>query len=702
MNSRWSDQEAERFVARYARRWGRDLALRTYASRLLGGEPSLVLHGGGNTSVKTEITNLLQDRVSALMVKASGHDLARIEPGGHTGLDLSHLVRLRNLEQLDDRQMVDEFMTHRLDPRSRVPSIETLVHAFLPPKFIDHCHADAILALTNQPGGEALVRDALGDGVLVLDYFEPGFSLAKASAGAFHRHPDRTGMVWMRHGLITWGETARESYEATIDLVSRAEAFLARKASRSLTLRVRTSPEAAQARWSRVAPILRGLLARPTGNPDQPWQRDVLLPLQSRETLDLLDSHEGRSLAVTPPLTADHLIRIRNLPLWIEPPESDDSHAWKKQVRKSLSDYSRDYRAFVRRHRIPDPESGSSGDFSPRLILIPGIGAACAGRDAEAAGIARDIARQTFAVKARIARMGGTYQGLEESHLYLMEHRGIQQAKLAGAEQPLRSHVAVVTGAAGAIGSGISRGLLEEGCHVAVTDLPGDRLEGLAAELNGRFPNRVTAVPLDVTSPRSVAEAFDSIVLKWGGIDLVVINAGVALAGSLAEMDSGEFRKSERVNVEGTLHLLSRAARHFRLQGTGGDVVLVSTKNVFAPGAGFGAYSATKAASHQLARIASLELAEMGVRVNMVAPDAVFSDGARRSGLWEQVGPDRMRARGLDREGLEEYYRKRNLLQARITAEHVARAVLFFASRQTPTTGATLPVDGGLPDATPR
>ncbi len=702
MKSRWSDQEAERFVVRYARRWGRDLALRTYASRLLGRESALVLHGGGNTSVKTRISNLLQDRISALMVKASGHDLARIEPEGHTGLDLIHLIRLQSLEQLDDRQMVDEFMTRRLDPRSHVPSIETLVHAFLPPKFIDHCHADAILALTNQPNGEALVREALGDEVLVLDYFEPGFSLAKASADAFHHDPNRAGMVWMKHGLVTWGQTARESYEATIDLVNRAESFLAREASRSLSLRVRTSPETALSRWSRVAPILRGALARATGHPDHPWERVILIPLLSRDTLDLLDSHPGRLLAVTPPLTADHLIRIRNLPLWIEPPESDDSLAWKKQIREALSGYSKECGAFIQRHREPGSEAGSAADLSPRLILIPGIGAACAGPDIKAAGIARDIARQTFMVKVRIARMGGIYQGLDESHLYQMEHRGIQQAKLSGGGQPLSSHVAVVTGAAGAIGSGISRGLLEEGCHVAVTDLPGDRLDGLAAELNGGFPNRVTAVPMDVTSTRSVAEAFDSIVLKWGGVDLVVINAGIALTGSLAEMDSGEFRKSERVNVEGTLHLLSEAARHFRIQGTGGDVVLVSTKNVFAPGAGFGAYSATKAASHQLARIASLELAAMDVRVNMVAPDAVFSDGDRRSGLWEQVGPDRMRARGLDQEGLEEYYRKRNLLKTRVTADHVARAVLFFASRQTPTTGATLPVDGGLPDATPR
>jgi len=188
----------------------------------------------------------------------------------------------------------------------------------------------------------------------------------------------------------------------------------------------------------------------------------------------------------------------------------------------------------------------------------------------------------------------------------------------------------------------------------------------------------------------------------WGGIDLVIINAGVALVSSLARMSLEAFRRLERVNTEGTLLILSEAAHHFELQATGGDIVLISTKNVFAPGAQFGAYSATKAAAHQLARIASLELAGIGVRVNMVSPDAVFSHGTRRSGLWAEVGPDRMRARGLDEAGLEEYYRSRNLLKAKVTARHVAKAVLFFASRQTPTTGATLPVDGGLPDATPR
>jgi NAD(P)-dependent dehydrogenase (short-subunit alcohol dehydrogenase family) len=220
--------------------------------------------------------------------------------------------------------------------------------------------------------------------------------------------------------------------------------------------------------------------------------------------------------------------------------------------------------------------------------------------------------------------------------------------------------------------------------------------------LSERFGKRVMAVPLDVTDEGSVKKGFEAVIEEWGGVDLVIVNAGIAMVSSIAEMSLERFRRLEKVNIEGTLLVLAETGRHFKLQGTGGDIVVVSTKNVFAPGAKFGAYSATKAASHQLARIAVLELADLGVRVNMVSPDAVFSHGERKSGLWAEVGPDRMKARGLDEEGLEEYYRSRNLLKARVTAEHVGRAVLYFATRQTPTTGATIPVDGGLPDATPR
>ena len=701
MQNRWREDEATQFIANYAGRWGQDLALRTYASRLLGAEEALVLHGGGNTSVKGTYTNILGERIPAIYVKASGHDMAAIEPAGHPGLDLAHLRKLRALPELSDELMLQEFRAHLLDPRAPNPSLETLVHTFLPAKYIEHTHADAILALTNQVHGDKLVKQALGDQVIVLEYVRPGFQLAKAAAAAFETNPGAKAMVWLRHGLVTWGETARESYDAMIELVSRAEAFLAKRAARPLVVKVSTPLATAQERLPRVAPILRGLLAQPSGNADQPYLRVILQPLINREVLDFVDSERGRAVALTPPLTSDHLIRTKALPLWIDAPAYDDPERLREQISRAIQDYAAAYDAYVERHAARLPGSLTRFDSLPRVVLMPGLGAVSAGKDVAAARIARDITAHTLAVKARVAAMG-SYEGLPEAELFDMEYQSFQHAKLGSSGLPLSREVALVTGAAGAIGSAISQELLQQGCHVAVTDLPGENLDTLVNELRVAFGDRVLGVPLDVTDQNSVATAFRAVIEAWGGVDLIVANAGVAMVSSLAEMSLDSFRKLERVNVEGTLLVIAEAARHFRAQGTGGDIVLVSTKNVFAPGAKFGAYSSTKAAAHQLARIASLELAEIGVRVNMVSPDAVFSHGGRKSGLWAEVGPDRMRARGLDEKGLEEYYRQRNLLKAKVTAEHVAKAVLFFATRQTPTTGATLPVDGGLPDATPR
>ncbi|TMA38371.1 MAG: SDR family NAD(P)-dependent oxidoreductase [Deltaproteobacteria bacterium] len=457
----------------------------------------------------------------------------------------------------------------------------------------------------------------------------------------------------------------------------------------------------ALARVRQVAPVLRGCLAEPSGDPDRPHRRAIVLPLVTPEVLAFVDGDGGRERALTPPLTSDHLIRTKAFPLWIERPAYDEPARLAAQVREAVRRYGAEYHAYVERHASRLPEGLGRFDALPRVVLLPGLGALCAGGDVRAAGIARDITAHTLAVKAEVGAMGN-YEGLPEAELFDMEYHSFQHAKLGAGEAPLAGEVAIVTGAAGAIGSGICQALLDHGCHVAATDLPGKPLDELVAELRAPYGPRVAGVPLDVTDARSVADAFASVAATWGGVDLVVVNAGLAHVAGLPELDLEAFRRLERVNVEGALLVMAEAARHLRLQGTGGDIVLVSTKNVFAPGAKFGAYSATKAAAHQLARVASLELAEIDVRVNMVAPDAVFSHQARRSGLWATVGPDRMRARGLDEAGLEDYYRGRNLLKARVTAEHVGRAVLFFATRQTPTTGATIPVDGGLPDATPR
>jgi rhamnose utilization protein RhaD (predicted bifunctional aldolase and dehydrogenase)/NAD(P)-dependent dehydrogenase (short-subunit alcohol dehydrogenase family) len=701
MLNRWKDSEAQQTLDRYAPKWGADLAIRIYTSRLLGTDPQLVLHGGGNTSVKSTAPNIVGENLTIMYVKATGHNLGTIEPEGLPGVDLLQLQKLRALASLGDEAMVNQYRLCLLDSRSPTPSVEALVHALIPNKFVDHTHANAILAMTNQSDGEALLAEALGRDVCTLDYVNPGFDLAKATAHCYEKNPSRRGMVWARHGIVTWGETAKESYEAMIDLVKRAEDFLARKARHGLTISVPADVTAAQTRLLQVAPVVRGLLAPETGNADRPRQPMIVRPLINAEVLEFVGAAEGKALALTPVLTADHLIRTKAFPAWVDDPAYDDAEKLRAQLTKSFGEYAMAYESALARHEASLPEGTAKSDPLPRVVCLPGLGALCVGEDVKAADIARDIAEQTFAAKRQIAAMG-KYQGLPEDVLVHMEYRTVQQSKLRKFTERLRGHTALVTGAAGAIGSAIAEGLLLNGCHVAVTDLPSPALEGLAQEFKVAFGERTLAVPLDVTDAQSVARGFEAVIRAWGGLDLLIINAGLALAAPLEKLTMEGFRRLERVNVEGTLLLLKAAGSHFKLQNLGGDIILVSTKNVFSPGAQFGAYSATKAGAHQLCRIASLELAPMGVRVNMVAPDAVFSHGKRRSGLWAEVGPERMKARGLDEAGLEEHYRNRNLLKARVTAHHVANAVMYFATRQTPTTGATIPVDGGLPDATPR
>jgi rhamnose utilization protein RhaD (predicted bifunctional aldolase and dehydrogenase)/NAD(P)-dependent dehydrogenase (short-subunit alcohol dehydrogenase family) len=702
MENRWSHDKAAQFVEQYGEKWGEDLAIGLYVASLIGSENRLVLHGGGNSSVKTIHKNLLGEKLPAILVKASGYNMASIVPNGYTGLDFDHLKKLSALSELSDEDMINEFRTHLLNAHSATPSIETFVHVFVPHKFVDHTHPDSILALTNQIGGEKLLREALGENIAVLQYSPPGFKLAKAVAAKLEENPTVKAMVLMRHGLLTWGETAEDSYKITIELATRAEQYVAQCKRNPLITRASTSLPLAEKRLTALAPLVRGLLAIPSGDPDHPWVRSIIQPLTNRVILDFVDSECGRELALTPPLTADHLIRTKPFYLWIEDPNFDDLPVLRKQLSIAIQKYAADYDAYVGRHAKDMPAGVKRMDSMPRVILIPGLGALCAGKDEAASNIVRDIAAHTLTVKAQIAAMG-TYQGMDERDLFAMEYRILQHSKLQGDKAlPLTRHVAVITGAAGAIGSGIAQELLEQGCHVAVTDLEGAALRGLVDELRSLYGSRVLGVALDVTDPESVTQAFGAVIRAWGGIDIVVLNAGVAHVSALSEMSIESFRKLEKINIDGTLNLLTECARFFKLQGTGGDIVLISTKNVFAPGARFGAYSATKAASHQLARIASQEFAELDVRVNMVAPDAVFSNGTRKSGLWMEIGPERMSARGLSPEGLEDYYRNRNLLKARITARHVGKAVLFFATRQTPTTGATIPVDGGLPDATPR
>jgi NAD(P)-dependent dehydrogenase (short-subunit alcohol dehydrogenase family) len=419
------------------------------------------------------------------------------------------------------------------------------------------------------------------------------------------------------------------------------------------------SDKHSSSKLARIALIVRGLLAEPTGNQDIPYEPVILKSLTSKEAVDFAGSaknaeqvgwglpHRKKIGGLKP--TLQSLLEGQKPPLFLYAPvKSADPEKLRKQLSDSISDYS------------------AKHNCKPEMICVRDLGI-----------------------------------------LYIEPESLIPDTRKVGelsieTDMPLRNKVALVTGAAGAIGYGICCGLLEKGCHLVATDLPGEKLDDFAADLKKSAPERVIGVPIDVTDKDSIVRGFENVILTWGGIDIVVVNAGIPLVSYLKDIELDDFRKLEKVNVEGTFLTLREIARHFILQNTGGDIIIVSTKNVPSPGAGFGAYSVTKAAAHQLGRIASIELAQYGVRVNMVAPDAVFSEGKYKSGLWEEIGPSRMKARGLDKNQLQEYYRDRNLLKVSVTGRHVSNAVLFFATRQTPTTGVTIPVDGGLPDATPR
>ncbi|MBN1131305.1 MAG: SDR family NAD(P)-dependent oxidoreductase, partial [Chitinispirillaceae bacterium] len=595
------------------------------------------------------------------------------------------------------------FTTAMIRPSDKRPSIETLLHLFLPATFIDHTHATAVLALTNRNDAAHGIREAFGTSVAVIPYARAGLECALAAVEALRVWPSCTGLVIRHHGLVTWGATAKEAYDNTIKLVTLAETYLAGNRVRPLAISrgVPTVAEA-QARYATIAPLLRGCLSKAGADRDRPRKPVVLRHWADDPLLRLLAAPEAEAITVSTPLTPDYLIRTRRTPLFLPSPPLDDPEALRSQVTAARDRYAGEYAVHLA-HAGAGPAVSDTALY-PRVLLIPGVGAISVGENADAARQVADITAQGLTVKLTIHETGGEYEGLPEEHLSDMEFRSYQRAKLASDPRtPLSGTVVLVTGAAGAIGAGLCNALLEARCNVAVSDLPGDALDAAVNECITTFgPDRILSVPMDVTDQESVRCGFGLIASRFGGLDGVIVNAGIAHVSLLADMDLAAFQRLERVNIDGTLLTIREAAGVFKLQGIGGDIVLVSTKNVFAPGASFGAYSATKAAAHQLARIASLELAPIDVRVNMIAPDAVFSHGSHKSGLWATVGPGRMKSRGLDEAGLEEYYRKRNLLKANVTARHVAEAAIFFLERRTPTTGATLPVDGGLPDATPR
>jgi rhamnose utilization protein RhaD (predicted bifunctional aldolase and dehydrogenase)/NAD(P)-dependent dehydrogenase (short-subunit alcohol dehydrogenase family) len=702
MKNLFDERDAQEFVARYPA-IPAELAWRAYSSRLIGKDPGLVLHGGGNSSVKIRMKNILGEFRDVLYVKGSGVDLATIEPAGFVGLELDPLRKLQRLQSLSEEEMENELQVHKVSFSSPNPSVEALLHAFLPARYIDHTHADSILILTNLKQGEDFLREALGPKVSVLPYLRPGILLAKGALEQYEKNPQIEGIVVIHHGIFTFGDEARISHERMIHYVSQAERFITEKMRGKGFRPLRTDlapPPDFPLSVARFSQVVRGACAFRT---EHGHLRRVYV--ETRSAADLIDASllpEARDLCTSGVLTPDHVTRTKNLWVFIERIPEDDK-ALRERVGEAVSDYKAKYDRYFSAQVEAKKIARERLDPYPRVFLVAGVGIVTLGFTRKAARIAADIAEHTLRAKLMAGALG-EYVPISDSHIFDMEYWSLQQKKIDRTPPPLlQGQAALITGAAGAIGYGIADRLLAAGAAVVISDIDQVGLQKVHSILARRYgETQVESIVFDVTDFKSVEDAFIEISRRLGGLDLVVPNAGLAHVARIEELDPQKFDQVIAVNLQGTFNVIKASIPAFRRQGTGGNIVIISSKNVFDPGAAFGAYSASKAGVHQISKIAALELAELGVRVNLINPDAVFGDEEVPSKLWELVGPERMKSRGLDPQGLREYYRQRNLLKVQVTADHVGNAVVFFASDQTPTTGATLPVDGGIPAAFPR
>jgi len=712
MQSRYRAQDALELVLELAPEHGEDLALRVYTSRLLGGDPRLVLHGGGNTSVKSRVTETTGEITDVLFVKGSGGNLGTIGPQSFPAVRLARLRKVCSLASLTDEQMVMELRGQTIDPSRPQPSVEALLHGLLPGKFVDHTHADALLALTNQPDGAARVRELYGESVLVIPYAMPGFALARAVAEQWDARvaAGKTPalLVLDKHGVFTWGETAEESYERMIAAVTKAEELLAR-GRHGAPHTVRTYERTAAgdgdddrlAERARLASALRGELRKRS---DLPWisawrTSDVLLEITSRPEL--------AGLASKGCATPDHVIRAKPRPLLLgELPLSDDVAALRAALGAALDEYAAEYGAYFERCKAIRKSDPIALDPWPRVVLVPGHGVLALGKSRKDAAIAADIAEHTAAIVLDAAALG-SYEPAAELDLFDVEHWSLEQAKLTrkddgtalDAPQTLafgagfEGKVALVTGAASGIGFATACSFLRAGAHVCLTDRDASLLESVAAPLEKQHPGRVLALGLDVTSFEESERAVLRTVVRFGGIDLVVSNAGSASEGKLhTEAGDRALRASLELNLLGHQNVVRAAANAMIDQGAGGVLLFNASKSAFNQGPDFGPYAIPKTALLALMRQYAIDLAPHGIRTGAVNADRI------RTALFTPAFVEaRAKARNV---GVDEYF-KANLLRRETTAEDVAGAFVYLAAAEA-TTGCVITVDGGNAAAFPR
>ena len=671
-----------------------------YRSNLLGADRAVANQGGGNTSAKGTVLDHVGRRTRVLWVKGSGTDLATIAAAGFPALRLDELLPLRERDAMNDAEMVDYLLRSALRPDQPRPSIETLLHAFVPAPHVDHTHPDAIIALTSTPNGRGLAQEVFGERVVWLDYERPGFQMSRAIAELLESYPAAQAVLLAKHGLVTWGETGEESYRRTIEFIACAAAAIDRAAGGRFGLggeRVTPVDEAvADALLVSALPVLRGSLTA-GGHPM------VLEVDRSAESVAFASSCRAPEVSQVGAPCPDHLINTKHKPLFVAfDPTTGSATDLAAALTAGVDDYSAWYRAYHARNLSDESRPFPVDPPGPRIVVIPGIGVVTSGTDAGRARTARDLYHRAIAVQDAADALGG-FLSLSEPEAFAIEYWPLERYKLAQAPArgELAGQVAVVTGAASGIGRATARLLASRGAHVVVSDLDLAGAEVVADELVAEHGlRRALAVRADVTDEDAVAEMVRRTILAYGGLDILVASAGLATSAPVTETTLAEWELNHSVLARGYFLAARETFRVMQAQGTGGSMIFVGSKNALVAGANAAAYSSAKAAALHLGRCIAEEGGPHGIRVNTVNPDAVIEGSSIWSSDWKA---ERAGTYGIAPDDLPAFYRGRTKLGVNVYPEDIAEAIAFFAGpRSLKSTGNVVNVDGGVTAAYPR
>jgi rhamnulose-1-phosphate aldolase/alcohol dehydrogenase len=662
------------------------------ASHLLGANRAVANFGGGNTSAKGVTTDHVGREIEVMWVKGSGSDLATMGPGDFTPLRLAEMLTVFERDRMSDEEMVAHLARCQVDPAAPRSSIETLLHAFVPAPHVHHTHPDGINVLAGAVGGERLVAECFGDEAAWIPYIRPGFTLAKQVGAVVREKPTLKLVVLAKHGLVVWGDTAEEAYRRTIEVINRAVEFVNRRTSGEQRFQ---GPLGGDLDDDRRAALLRAVLASLRGAVSSERAK-VLVVDESPAALEFVSSRAAPELTDIGAACPDHLVHTKRVPLWIPfDPAREDADALARRVEKSAADYRAEYRSYFERH---GDETRVAADPDARVVLIQHLGLVGVGTSTRAARLSRDLYHRAIEVMAGAHALGG-FASLDEQESFAIEYWPLELYKLSLAPPAgeLQGQVALVTGAAGGIGRAVVDVLAAAGACVVAFDLD-DRG---AAEAVEQLGDRGVAVRGDVTSEQAVTGAFGTAIERYGGVDIVVSNAGVASSAPIEETTLAEWQRNHAILGTGYFLVARHAFELLRRQRRGGSIVFVASKNALVAGKNAAAYSSAKAAELHLARCLAEEGGSAGIRVNTVNPDAVLQGSRIWGSSWRE---ERAAAYGIKPEQLEEHYRKRTTLGVNILPEDIAEAVLHFASakRSGKSTGNLLNVDGGVPAAYPR